>query len=409
MRFTLIENARLIFPDRIEPRGSLLIEQGRIAKITYGGQKHSSFKLSRAIAKETWRVDAKGAFLAPGFIDLHIHGALGHDTMDATFDAWNAISRYHASGGTTSFALTTVTCSFNALERVLACANQHPALEGARLLGIHVEGPFLSPEKPGAHRIQLMQTPNLKKWLARFKNYLRCITQITLAPELNGALPFIRAMRRQGIICSAGHTNASDVEFHRARKVGLDHVTHLFNCMSMAHKRGFLREAGVVEAALADTDVHAELIADGMHVSPTLLRMAYHAKGPENLMLITDATAGAGLKAHARFELGALTARVCKGYALSDAPEPVLAGSTIRMIDSVATMVRRAGVPLYEAVRMATFNPAKRLGKEKEVGQLRSGAQADLLLFNDRFQVLQTWRAGQIIYTVPSFKRVNEF
>lgn len=392
MKSILIENAQLVFPDRLE-RGSLLIQKGKIAEIFTGMRK-----VSRFISAADVKINADGAFLAPGLIDLHIHGALGRDTMEATLEAWDVISRYHASGGTTSFALTTVTCSFHELERVLKLASQKPQLSGSSLLGIHIEGPFISPQKPGAHRISLMQPPNLKVWEKRFKKYGSEITQITLAPELKGALPFIRSMKQQGIICSAGHTNASDAEFTRACEAGLDNATHLFNCMSMARKNGFLREAGVVEAALTNSNIYAELIADGVHVAPTLLRLAYCAKGAEKLTLITDATAGAGLKMNDRFDLGTLHARVCKGYALSDTKEPVLAGSTIRMIDSVATMVKQVGMPLHEAVRMATLNPALRLKKEKQIGQLKTGTQADLVLFSSRFKVLQTWKKGELTY-----------
>lgn len=379
----IFTNARLIFPDRIQT-GSLRVLNGRIAA------------LGPALAGDPGEeiFDLAGQFLAPGFIDLHIHGALRRDSMEADPEAWSAICRYHAAGGTTALALTTVCTTSEELLRVLNLAETFSDGDsgGAQLLGIHIEGPYFSREKPGAHRLDLIRDPDPDEYDLWLKHASR-ITQMTLAPELPGALRLIDALTAAEIRVSGGHSDAWDDEAAAALAHGMRQVTHTFNCMSSARRRGPYRVAGLLEFAMSEPEILCELIADGRHVSPTLMRMLYQAKGPDGIALVTDAAAGAGLAEGERFQLGAIAGVVENEVALT-ADRRALCSSTANMIRLVRNMVQLVGAPLHEAVRMATLNPARALHLESRKGILAAGADADLVVFNDQFEVAGTFVGG---------------
>jgi N-acetylglucosamine-6-phosphate deacetylase len=265
----LFQNVRLVLPDRLTPAGSLRVRDGLIAEVSGGA-------LAAEPGEET--VDLGGRFLAPGFIDLHIHGAMHRDAMEATPEAFDTICRFHASGGTTARALTTVTATN---ERILATLQavreyrQKPPT-GARVLGAHIEGPYFSKEKPGAHPLELIRHPQpaeYEPWL----EFADDITQMTVAPELPGALALIDALVAAGINHSGGHSDAWDEEAAEAFAHGMRQVTHTFNCMSTTRRRGPYRVGGLLEFALSEPEILCEAIADGRHISPTLLRMLYQA------------------------------------------------------------------------------------------------------------------------------------
>lgn len=379
MHFT---NAQLILPDCIQ-RGALTVRAGRI------------HRLSRSAGPRPGALNLRGGFLAPGFIDLHIHGALARDTMEATDDAFRVITEFHLRGGTTSLALTTVTAPAADILRVLESAKRwhDRSLGGARIAGVHIEGPFISKEKPGAQNPAHIRAPKQAEW----KRYLRpgLVTEMTLAPEEPGAPALIRALRRHGIIASGGHTNASETELAPALAAGLNQSTHTFNAMSTAVKRGPYRVAGMVEFALARPEICCELIADGVHVAPTLMRMLFNAKGRDGVCLITDAAGGAGLKPGTEFQVGDVAARVTKDAALLT-DGSALAGSTLTMIEAVRRAVQLGGAPLVDAVRMATLNPARQLGRDNELGSIAPGQRADLVWFDDEFRVRGVWLDGDL-------------
>lgn len=382
----LFSNARLIFPDRIASRGSLRVEAGRITAV-------STEPLRADESEEV--IDVAGRFLAPGFIDLHIHGAVRRDAMEATDDAFRDICRYHASGGTTSLALTTVTTTS---ERILAALGavqryRRQAPEGAQVLGTHVEGPYFSREKPGAHPLHLIRHPHraeYEQWLA----YADDITQMTIAPELPGAPELIQEVERLGIRASGGHSDAWDDEAAEGFARGMRQVTHTFNCMSTTRKRGPFRAGGLLEFALGEPEILCECIADGCHVSPTLLRMLYQAKGPDGIALVTDAAAGAGLPENTQFRIGEIDG-VVRGDVALTADGHALCSSTATMIRLVRNMVKLVGAPLYEAVRMATLSPARAQRLEKTKGILAEGADADLVILTDDLEVAATYIAGR--------------
>lgn len=381
-----ITNARLILPDAIE-RGSLHIRNGRIHKI--------SKNTKSTTAKRGERLDLRGGFLAPGFVDIHIHGALGRDTMEARLDAFREITEYHLQGGTTSLTLTTLSASqqdiLKTLDAIAPIHNQ--SIGGARVVGVHVEGPFINKVRAGAQNPDYCRAPTAKEWGPILK-YGSLITQMTLAPELPRANLLIKALRKNGSIASAGHTDATEKELFPALKAGLNQSTHTFNAMSGLVKNGPYRMAGMLEFALATDEIVCELIADGQHVPPVLMRMLFNAKPRDQVVIITDATKGAGLKPGTKFEMYGIPARVTKTTA-----EVVdgrgLAGSTLTMIRAVQTAVEQANVPLVDAVYMATHNPARQLGRDHEFGTLTAGKRADLVWFNNRYQVKGVWLDGE--------------
>ena len=368
----IFTNGRLIFPERVADGLSLRVADAKIVQI---GPE------IRAGDEEV--IDLAGNFLAPGFIDLHVHGAVGRDTMEGTAEAFREICDYHAGGGTTSLLLTTVTAPIAEIVRVVD-AIDHARGEIPQLRGAHVEGPFIAPEKHGAQPKEFIVAPR-PELVAQLLEKPDAIKRVTLAPEMPGACDLISRLTTLGIASSGGHSAAWDEEARAGFAHGMRQVTHTFNCMSSARRRGRERVAGLLEFALSEPEIFCELIADGRHVSTTLMRMLYRAKGAAGICLVTDATAGTGLPNESRFILGGVECVVRDGACwLADGS--ALAGSSSRMIDLVRRMVDEVGAPVYEAVRMATETPARAMGW-KEKGALAEGLDADLVILTPSLEV----------------------
>jgi N-acetylglucosamine-6-phosphate deacetylase len=386
----LFQNARLILPDRIET-GSLRIHDGAITALG---------ELTPELGEEV--IDCTGRYLAPGFIDLHIHGALRRDTMEATPGAFDAITAHHAGGGTTALALTTVVAPSADIVRVLRAVREYRTRPpvGAQVLGVHIEGPYFSTGRPGAHWPHLIRHPDPAEY-TEWLEHAELITQMTAAPELPGALPLIDALTARGIIASGGHSDAWDEDAAAGFAHGMRQVTHTYNCMSSQRRRGPYRVAGLLEFALSEPGIRCELIADGHHVSPTLMRALYRAKGADGILLVTDAAGGAGLAEGDTYTLGTLPAVVRGGVGVTG-DGAALASSTCGMIDCVRNMVQLVGTPLLEAVQMAAANPARALRLEQKKGTLKVGFDADLVLFDESFSVAATCVAGNAVFIARS-------
>jgi N-acetylglucosamine-6-phosphate deacetylase len=379
----ILTNARLIFPDGVRDGLELVVEKGKITAIRERIQAHASEVL-----------DLYGNYLAPGFIDLHVHGARGRDTMEASAEAFRAICDYHAGGGTTSLLLTTATAPMNDIADVLNTVRNCRSIK--RLVGVHVEGPFVSKAKCGAQRAEFIQNPS-RVSVQRLLEHANLIKRITIAPELPGSLESIENFHARGISVSGGHSDAWDEEAQGGFARGMRSVTHTFNCMSSARRRGIYRVGGLLEFALSEPQISCELIADGHHVSETLMKMLYRAKGPGGICLVTDATAGAGLPNGSQFALFGRDCLVEDGVCLIS-NRTALAGSASRMIDLVRTMVMKVNVPLREAVVMATENPARAVGLERK-GRLEVGADADLVVLSPELEVVRTFSGGEEIFS----------
>jgi N-acetylglucosamine-6-phosphate deacetylase len=378
----IFTNARLIFRDRIREGLELVVEKGKITAI----REHSHVRANEVL-------DLHGNYLAPGFIDLHLHGALGRDTMEASTEAFRVICDHHASGGTTSLLLTTATAPLDRITDVLSAVRDCRSLI-TRIAGVHVEGPFISKAKCGAQRAEFIQSPS-RPSVQPLLDYADVIKRITIAPELPGALETIENFYANGVSVSGGHTDAWDEEAREGFARGMRSVTHTFNCMSSARRRGIYRVGGLVEFALSEPRISCELIADGHHVSETLMKMLYRAKGPRGICLVTDATAGAGLPNGSQFSLFGRDCLVDDGVCLL-ADHSALAGSVSRMVDLVRTMIMKVNVPLHEAVMMATENPARAIGLETK-GRLEVGADADLVVLSPELEVVRTLAGGKEI------------
>jgi N-acetylglucosamine-6-phosphate deacetylase len=379
----IFKNGRLIFPNGVRDGLDLLVEDRLITAIR---------PESPAMGEEI--VDLQGNYLAPGFVDLHVHGGNGRDTMEASFKAFRAICDYHASGGTTSLLLTTATAPIRAIVKVM-CAARECRSSLRQIAGVHVEGPFISKKKAGAQRVTLMRQPT-KKMFCSLLEHSDVIKRMTLAPELPGALALIDQLRERNVSVSGGHSDAWEDEARVAFENGMRSVTHTFNCMSSTRRRGIGRVAGLLEFAMSEPEIICELIGDGRHVSPTLMKMLYRAKGFTAICLVTDATAGAGLKDGAKFSLYGTKCVVENGVCLL-ADRSALAGSASRMIDLVRTMVTKVGVPLHEAIAMATDTPAFVIGLTGK-GQFKIGGDADLVVISPELEVLRTFLRGREIF-----------
>ena len=379
----IFTNTRLIFPDGIRDGLEVVVEEGRIAAIHERSLAHQKHGV----------IDLNGNYLAPGFIDLHVHGALGRDTMEASAEAFRSICDFHASGGTTSLLLTTATAHLDEIVKVLQAVRDCRQAISA-IVGVHVEGPFISKAKVGAQRAEFIQDPS-PVTVRQLLKHADVLQRVTIAPELPGALEAIESFYAHGISVSGGHSDAWDEDARAAFGRGMRSVTHTFNCMSSARRRGVYRVAGLLEFALSEPDISCELIADGHHVSPTLMKMLYSAKGPHGICLVTDATAGAGLPNGSRFALFGKDCIVENGVCLL-ADHSALAGSAARMIDLVCMMVREVNVPLNQAIAMATENPARAIGLETK-GRLIVGADADLVVLSPQLDVVRTFCSSEVM------------
>ena len=336
----------------------------------------------------------ENAVVLPGFIDEHIHGAGGSDAMDGNTKDLAIIAETVAKEGTTSFLATTMTQSKeNILKAMRAVKEYREAAgeRGARIAGVHLEGPFIAAAHKGAQPLEYVAAPDAKTFDEYNAACGNAIKIITLAPETDGALDFIRHIVAQGTVVSVGHTGAKYAEVKAAMEAGATNVTHTYNAQSPLHHR----EIGVVGSALLLEDLYCELICDTIHVSVPAMQLLVKNKRADKLALITDAMRAKGL-ADGVSELGGQTVYVKGGEArLADG---TLAGSVLRMNRALQNMVEKVGVPFTQAVDYCTINPARTLKMENEAGSIAEGKRADFAVLNDKFDVLYTVRDGKIIY-----------
>ncbi len=329
---------------------------------------------------------------APGFIDVHIHGAGGHDVMEGTDSALTAVAKKVAQNGTTSFVATTVTADPEMIcmsaEGIAKYIGSQQLAEGSRaeVLGIHFEGPFISPARRGVHPPQFIRLPS-SELLRRFVESAGGHAQmLTIAPELLGAMPCIDAAQKAGMVVGIGHTDATYEQARAAMARGVHHAIHVYNAMRpFSH-----RDSGVIGAVLTTPEVSAELIADGVHVDETAMRLLVQAKGAGGMILISDGTAATGMP-DGKYSLGGLEVTVSGGVCRDG--EGHLAGSTLTLDRALRNIVH-LGAPLADVLRMLTLNPAKLLGIEYKKGSLRAGADADIILLDEALNVTQVWTRG---------------
>jgi len=384
MSTILLHAARALTPTTELPNAGILIRDGVIEAI---GPRPDMTLPSGAT-----EISAAGQIAIPGFIDVHIHGAGGHDVMEGTGEAMSTVARTLARHGTTSFVATTVTASpddtCRSVEGIARyITQQFETLQPkAEVLGVHYEGPFINKARRGVHPAEWVQLPSaelLQRFLQAAAGKARILT---IAPELLGAVPCIHAAREAGVVVAMGHTDATYEQARAGIAQGARHAVHVYNAMRpFSH-----RDSGVIGAVLTSPEVTAELIADGIHVEEAAMRLLLQAKGTGCVILISDGLSATGMP-DGKYMLGNFEVTVTGGVCRN--AEGKLAGSTLTL-DRALRNVVGLGISLPDAVRMLTANPAKLLGIEFKKGALRVGADADIMTLDESLQITNVWTRG---------------
>lgn len=381
MAYTYITGGKIILPDAVVLDKALAFDKGS-GKI---------IGIVDTVPTGADCIDAKGNYVAPGLIDLHIHGYLGEDASDGKVDGIRKIAYGIAKNGVTAFLPTTMTISkpeiVAALDTVRSLKAESQSWDGAEILGVHAEGPFINPGKKGAQAEENILPPDADFVL----EHADIITSITIAPEMDKGHACIKRLAAESdILISMGHTNADFDEAMSATRDGVCHATHLFNAMSpLAH-----RNPGVVGAALAADHVSVEVIADTFHINPGLYGIIAKAKG-DKMVLITDCVRAGGMP-DGEYELGGqpifLKGIECR---LADG---TIAGSVLRLNAAVKNVLDHTNLPVYTVFNMATLNPATSIGKQNRIGSLEAGKDADIIITDENINILRTIKKGRTIY-----------
>lgn len=376
--YMLIKNCRIVHEDRIE-KGAVSLDSSKIEAI------NPEYYIDDEV------IDAEGLYLAPGFIDIHIHGAGGYDTMDGTYEAINNISKTIVNNGTTSYLPTTMTCDMEDIKKAISAISEavDRGTEGANVLGAHLEGPFISLFAIGAQNPKFIKWPSIETFVEIVQDKISYIKAVTLAPEIEGAKELIKFLCKNNIVVSAGHTKATYEETIEGIKCGISHATHLFNAMT-----GFQhREPGVV-GAIFDTDITTEAICDGIHIAYPSIRVSLKQKTTDNMILITDAMSACGM-AEGTYSLGGQAVFVKEGAARLE--NGALAGSILTLDKAIKNVLDNTKYELYEIVKMATSNAARHCGVAHRKGKIKEGYDADLVLFDENIDIKLVIVNGKIV------------
>lgn len=387
-----IYNGRIVTPYRIISGGSVLISDGKIAAVSEGN----------LVATDVVEIDARGKFIAPGFIDIHVHGGGGHDFMDGNETAFLRIAETHARYGTTAMLPTTLTSERSGLFETLDIYEQavKKNTNGAQFLGMHLEGPYFAMSQRGAQDPRYIRDPDPEEYKAVIA-HSSSIRRWSAAPELKGAIEFGRYLRQHGILAAVAHTDAIYEDVIEAFDNGYSLATHLYSAMSGVTRRNAFRYAGVVESAFILDEMDVEIIADGVHLPAPLLKLVYKIKGADRTALITDAMRAAGMPPGNSI-LGNLKTGlpVIVEDDVAKLPDrSAFAGSVATADRLVRNMIRLADVPLIDAVRMMTSTPARIIGVGDRKGSITQGKDADIVIFDENIKVETTIIAGKVVYS----------
>ena len=381
----IILGNKIITPLKVIKNGIVVINNGVIEYIREGERRYLT----------SYDNIYKGEYVVPGFIDIHCHGGNGYDTMDSTYEALKEISKFKAKNGCTGFLATTVTSSIKdtvkALNNISEYSKQSPE-EGAEILGVHLEGPFINTMQKGAQREDLIIPLSIEVMEKFIEESGGLIKIVTYAPELDTDFKFTSFLNSKGIIPSVGHSFADYKIIISAVKFGLKSSSHIFNQMKGIHHR----EPGTVGAILTEENLFAEIIADCIHVHPAIVNLLVKAKGVDKIIIITDAMRAAGLQ-DGIYDLGGLKVIVKNSEARLESGN--LAGSTLIMSKAVKNMIEKMSISIEKSVKMASLNPARLLGLDKDRGSLTPGKRADIVVLDDNFNVIYTIKKGKVIYS----------
>ena len=390
----IIKNAKVFLENQTFEEGEIRVRDGRIEEVRAGKMRGEGFL---ALPGEEV-IDCQGAYAIPGLIDLHFHGCMGDDFCDGTKDAIRRIAEYEASVGVTAIAPATMTLPVEELEAILRTAAEYreevgkeEAGTGADLVGVNMEGPFISKVKKGAQderNILPCDVEVARRFLEASKSLVKFIG---IAPEESeNAIAFIEEMKDQ-VHISLAHTNAAYDRAKEAFDAGASHAVHLYNAMpAFTH-----RAPGVVGAVADSPSVMAELICDGVHIHPAVVRGTFQMLGADRMILISDSMRATGMP-DGRYTLGGLDVDV-KGNRAVLVSDGALAGSATNLMDCMRTAVKKMGIPLETAVACASINPAKSLGVEAERGSLAEGKKADIVLLDEELELKSVIKDGRVI------------
>lgn len=389
----IIQNGKVIFPEKIVENLTIVIENGAIADIVDNG--------AFIPAHNDVVIDASNKYVSSGFIDIHTHGGGGHDFMDGTVEAYLGAAETHARFGTTALLPTTLTSTTDELFKTFDIYKEAVKRndKGAKFLGLHLEGPYFAYNQRGAQDPKYLRNPEPEVYNA-IMAASDDIVRWSLAPELPGALEFAKVLRERNILTAVAHSDAIYEEVLDAYDAGFTLATHLYSGMSTITRRNAFRYAGVVEAAYLIDGMDVEIIADGVHLPKSLLQFVYKFKGPDKTALCTDSMRGAGMP-DGESILGNLEKgqRVIIEDGVAKLPDrTAFAGSVATTDRLVRTMVQVAEVPLLEAVRMMTLTPARIMHLDQQKGSISKGKDADLVLFDENINVSHTIIEGNVIY-----------
>ena len=381
----------VISPSGLIRDGSVLLTDGIITEVSKGNID----------APDAVVINANGNYISPGFIDLHVHGGGGHDFMDNTIEAFLRIAETHARYGTTAMLPTTLSSSRARLLETLKTYNEAERMNkvGSQFIGMHLEGPYFALNQAGAQDPRYIRNPDPTEYREILAAY-PCIKRWSAAPELPGAIEFGNYVTSQGVLAAMAHTDAVYEEALAGFENGYKLVTHLYSGMSGVTRRHAIRYAGVIEAAYLINDLDVEIIADGIHLPPPLLKLVYKIKGSERTALITDAMRAAGTNATESI-LGSLEdgLKVIIEDGVAKLPDRfAFAGSVATFDRLVRNMVWLAGVPLSDAVKMASATPARIMGIADKKGSIAVGMDADLVIFDEDINVQTTIAQGRVVY-----------
>jgi N-acetylglucosamine-6-phosphate deacetylase len=380
----------------ITPHG--IIENG---SILVSGKKIVAINEKNIESENTITIDAKGNYVAPGFIDIHVHGGGGHDFMDGNETAFLKIAELHARYGTTSMLPTTLTSSKEELLQTLVIYESvnKKNTSGAQFLGMHLEGPYISMNQRGAQDARYIRNPDPNEYREIISS-TSCIKRWSNAPELKGSIELGRFLKSKNILPAIAHTDAVYEEVLKAFNSGYTLITHLYSAMTGVTRRNAYRYAGVIESAYLIDEMDVEIIADGIHLPPPLLKLVYKIKGPDRIALITDAMRAAGMP-EGESILGSLHngLKVIVEQGVAKLPDrSSFAGSVATANRLLKTMVEMAEVPIPDAIKMLTATPARIINVLDEKGELVAGKDADIVIFDDDFQIQNTIVQGKIVY-----------
>ncbi|MDQ7839540.1 MAG: N-acetylglucosamine-6-phosphate deacetylase [bacterium] len=384
-----VVGGRVLTPFREIPEGVVIVRNGRIEAVGPA--------TSLAIPPDAHRVIAAGHTVVPGFVDIHVHGGAGADFMDASVESAEIICAFHARGGTTSLLATLRTAPVDEIIRALAVLRQlaDQTRADADVAGVHIEGPYFAPTEAGAQPPSAMKDPNPEEW-SRLLDYADIVRRMSVAPELSRALELGRELVARGIVASIGHTAATFDEVVAAVEAGFTHVTHMYSSMSGLRRVQAFRIPGVIEATLLLDELSTEMIADGRHLPASLMRLIIKAKGLDRLCVCTDAVRVAGFPPGEHTWAGR---KVLVEDDVAKLPDrSFFAGSIATMDRCVRTMVHEVGLPLLDAVKLATINPARFVHLDGDRGSLAPGKRADLVVLDGELTVRWTIVGGRVVH-----------